>query len=440
VSHLKYVARFQTAHMASLGDAEIERRLEALVRHFEEPWLSAENGHPIQKLWSRKDGLATNQLVLVGDALLFGEAVDVAWLARQVSEIKTGPDNNRRGAMFELLGANLIRDPPIRPTPRGFPGYDLKGRFADGSDILVSLKCYGDSAHETLFRTESRSVEESFLARLRLLGINGLRLQAKAASYPSKEDWRLLRDAIPKWIPGSSSGRGATYSRGVWAVDFAECPRSVQPLANKHLSAGVIFLAPFHKNESKNLLDKLEEAAVNARKHANAHPGTAHMVVVRIPETIALGTCATWAKEYVADHATGPVDAVILYQPTAADTEDGLGVLDHGHFDCFTPSYAGSTTPARTVVFSALVGTAFGGSRRILLNAPPEINMDNMYVYQRGNFYTEFESVVPGGPVTAQSNNLAPGIVRYAVLKLTSGEEKLVSGMFPPEQSLSIFD
>lgn len=441
MSELKYVVRRRTEHLAALGNAEIERRLVALVRHFKEPWLSAEGDHPVQKLWSRRDGLATIELVLLGDAVLFGEAMDATWLARQVKDIKTGPRNNRRGAMFELLGANLIKGPSISPTPKAFPGFDLRGRFEDGSQTLVSLKSYGESVHETQFAVEGRSVENAFLARLKSLSMNGICLRAVAGSYPSKADWKQLRDTIRQLIPGATLRRGVLHSVGIWAVALVDCPQEVQPIASGHLSAQVLFLAPFHQNESKNLLDKLDEAAVNARKHARANADNcAHLIVVRIPETMPLGTCAIWAKEYVASNAAGPVDAVLLYQPTVVDTDEGETRLDHGHFECCIPSFTHWSIPTRRVTYSPLIGSASNGSQRRLLNAPAEVSVDNMYVYQRGNFYTVFKPKSPDEPLKGQVDNLASGIVRHAVMKMGDEDGMLLSGIFPPKKSLSIFD
>jgi len=424
-----------------MGDAEINRRLQGIAKHFGETWLSKQGAHPIQRIWCRRDALATNELAILGDAVLFGETMDPKWLARQVKAIKNEPPNNRRGAMFELLAANLIKGPSIKPTRKDFPGYDLEGNYADGSNLLISLKSYGTSSHEMFFRDQAEVLEQAFIKCLRNVGVRGLCLRALAESYPSAADWRELHKAMPKLLVENPLQRNIAIQVGNWAVAFADCPAEVQPIASGYLSYQLFLMAPFHQNESKNLTDKLEDAAANANKHAKAGGGvTAHSVMVRIPETIALAGPASWANEYLSAHPNGPIGAVVLYQPTVADTSAGETVIDHGLFDCATPGYLEFATADHRLQFFPLIGIVSSGTRRLLLNAPPTLDLDRMYVFQRGNFYSLFAQEEAGGTIVAKMDNFASGIQRHAVMKLHSGEEALMQGIYAPEKSLSLFD
>jgi hypothetical protein len=424
-----------------MGDVEINRRLQAIVKYFAEIWLSKEGDHPIQRLWLRRDALATNQLVILGDAVLFGDAMDAKWVARQTSTIKTESPNNRRGALFELIAANLIRGPTISATRKDFPGFDLAGNYSDGSRILISLKSYGTSSHEKFFRDQGEVLERAFVGYLTTVGVKGLCLRAWAQSYPSAADWRELHQAIPTLLAENPVQRNVVIPVGTWAVAFVDCPSEVQPIASRYLSYQLFLMAPFHENESKNLTDKLEDAAANARKHAKADGGvTAHSVLVRIPETIALTALASWANEYVNEHPKGPIDAVVLYQPTVAETPAGENVIDHGFFDCATPEFLEFEKAGHPLQFSALIGIVSRGTRRQLLNGPTAFDLDRMYVFQRGNFYTLYEQETPGSTIVARMDNMASGVLRHAVMRLHGGDETLMQGIYPLEKSLSLFD
>jgi hypothetical protein len=437
-------AHRQTAHLAAMGDAEINRRLEALATSFGKDWLEADGGHPLQKLWARGDALATNQLVLVGDAIFLLTATNGKWVADQVRDIKQGNDNARRGAMFELLALSMLKAPTVVPTPRNHPGYDAVLVMADNASLLVSLKSYGKSVHEQSFEAECETTERVFTQALTTLKVSGLSLRVVAKIYPRANHWQALRQAIPSILAQPNHVREALHPIGdTWAIAIGGVPTEVLPLSDKHLSYQVVFLAPFHQNESKNLTDKLDAAAANARKHAGAtSEKDARAVLVRLPETISLKVCSEWAQHYVAEHPNGPLDLVLLYQPTVADTADGRTVIDHAFVSCQTSTYATWMRPGRNFGIEVLVGQISNGtSRRLVVDGtvPDAPEIDEMYLYQRGEFYTVFEQK-PNGTAEGHLDNLASGIVRHAVFRMASGDEAVLSGVFPAKKALSLFD
>jgi hypothetical protein len=115
---IDYLAGRQTA---SLGTdlAELNENLDALARHFDLDWLTADEANPLQILWRSRDAFATNELLNFGDAVKNFEMVDSGWLEGQVSAIKSGDEGNRAGAIFELLGLNLFLSAgnKVAPSP-----------------------------------------------------------------------------------------------------------------------------------------------------------------------------------------------------------------------------------------------------------------------------------------------------------------------------------
>ncbi len=233
----KHTLRRQTAHLAVLGDAEIDKRLHALVSSCGLDWLEAAGGDPLQVLWSRRDGMATSQLVLVGDAMLSFGQIDPKWVAAQVRIVKSGDANRRRGSMFELLGLNLLGASSVKPTPANYPGYDAVVTLADRAEILFSLKSYGTSTHERTFESESAETERAFLKAVEKRQVSGLTLRAMARNFPSSADWKALRQSLPAILGQPNYGRGPLHKvEQAWAVAIADAPQEVLPLSARHIS------------------------------------------------------------------------------------------------------------------------------------------------------------------------------------------------------------
>ena len=184
----KYKAGRQSAHL-NMSDEEFDRRLSAIADAFGADWLNA-GTHPLQALWQRKDGFAVNQLCLLGDAIAGLGAINARWVEKHVEKIKGLDANERRGSMFELLGANLFRHEPQRVIPKqgGNPGYDFSLILPDGGAADLSLKGYGTSAHEANFRGEAAEAKEVFIRLLREKEASGGVLTAIANTYPSRAD------------------------------------------------------------------------------------------------------------------------------------------------------------------------------------------------------------------------------------------------------------
>lgn len=275
-------------------------------------------------------------------------------------------------------------------------------------------KSYGTSTHERTFESESAETERVFIEAVQKLHVLGLTLRAMTRNYPSTADWKALRQSLPTILGQTNYGRGPLHPvEETWAVAIADPPQEVLPLSNTRLSYQVLFLAPYHQNESKNLFDKLDDAAANARKYAGAASGdSARAVMVRLPETISFAACREWAQTYVADNPNGPIDFVMLYQPRVTDSPDGTSSIDHAFAQCPATSYSTWLRPGRQMNITVLVGVISGGSNRTLgtlVGGPNAPDIGRMYLYQHGEFFT-VSDWKPGSPVEGRMHlsTLAP--------------------------------
>ena len=92
----------QRKNVVQGAPGELNAKLTSLALAFDEAWLMAGGGHPLQAGWARHDTLATNELLNFGDAVQRLHAESPDWLADQVNTIKTG-DAGRRPAPFSRL-------------------------------------------------------------------------------------------------------------------------------------------------------------------------------------------------------------------------------------------------------------------------------------------------------------------------------------------------
>src|SRR3984893_5666415 len=324
-----FVSCRQIAHL-KMSEYELDRRLGAIAEAFDPAWLEGA-GHPLQNLWQRKDGFATNQLCLLGDAIAGLKPIDAPWVKRHVEKIKGRQSNERRGSMFEMLGTNLFRHAPqiITPTKRNAAGYDAILTLPDGAKVDLSLKSYGTSTHERLFRTQAASSQQAFKDLMKARRPQGAVLQVIANAYPSRSDWQGLRDQLPTLLHGQAT------QLGIWAAKIGELPPDFAPYSDEHLSHLVFITAPFHVTERKNLSDKFDEAFANAKKHAASKPDSVRVVLMRVildvtfnPETRhILGSALddAWQRLEVRVHLNGSGDAIrtILAKHIIAMAEEG---------------------------------------------------------------------------------------------------------------------
>ncbi|MGD0633320.1 MAG: hypothetical protein ABSA13_03440 [Beijerinckiaceae bacterium] len=436
ISH--HLANRQNVLQAPL--IELEARLEAVAASFHDEWLSA-GVHPMQILWSRRDVLATNQLIWFGDAILNMRAIDTSWTQRELSKVKSQPANVRKGAAFELLGLNMLsQHQRVVPTAAGTPGYDGIAYLPDGGRMALSLKNYGTSTHEQVVQQHGAALETILTNVLRTLGKNGVDLRVIARQNPSSADWERLKTCLPEIIASDPQIPGNAYQDTNWTVIVRRLA-GVDARPSASLSYQITILAPLHANEHQNLISKLDEASANAERHARGEADLCHAVMVHLPENASLDGCNQWAQTYFAERPDGPIDLVILYQPSVASLNGSQASAIVHAMQCVEgPRYNTWSKPhggkRRRVGISFYVGIVSGSSSRLILknDLGQSLAGDQWYLFQSGHLYQVVEPG-PNGVVDIKLSNPAPGLFRHALGP--DGTE--LRGIFPPSSDLLIF-
>lgn len=431
------------------GLDELEACLAAIAKSFDIAWLSDTDGeHPLQKLWRRKDVLATNQLIIFGDSLSVMRGINENFVRKHVQIIKSDVEpNNRKGSFFEIIGLRLLHKPPaqqIVPTRSNQPGYDGSLRLKNGLRLELSLKNYGTSTHELWVRDQCRALESAFVSSLKTSGRTGLELRAIAKGYPGTDDWVRLNRSLTD-ILSHTSKPGETARDGFWSVSVHPISSEFHPLSQKNLSHLVTMLVPQHQNEKQNLISKLDKAYANANKHAVGvgEQNVCRAVMVHIPPTADMSACKQWADQYFQDTPNGLVDLVVLYQP-AVVANGHQSVIMHSIELAFTQAFrawvsrAGGKMPP--FAFDLPVGVG-GPASRTILQSDTGLQLEATgfwYTYQSGVIWTAFTQ--ENGQVNAMLSNPASGVVRHATVEFEAGGEIELHGVFPPDNDLLIFE
>lgn len=441
-----YIGKRQNA-LQGVDPAELNSRLEAVVSAVGQEWLGQDKSHPLQRLWARRDYLATNELLLLGDAIRGLSALDSNWVADRVRVLRDGDPNNRIGAVFELLGLNYLRVPPqtVLPLRSGTPGYDGTVRFGDGALLHLSLKNYGASHREREVQSHGEEIRSELVTALRMRSATGLGLRIFAKHYPGDDDWKVLTGQLRAHLSSAPLAANIFLVIGdCWTVQLHAIQLANETLSTNHLSYQILLAVPHHSNESKNLIDKLDEARSNCEKHAGpADPGVCRALYLRLPENASARLCADWARGYFAANPTSALDAVILYQPTVSmDLEKDKTVILHHATFVGTSRFIEWQRPAeslqRAVALRFFVGACSATpSQMVLTDGAKRVPADGHYLYQKGDIYTA-HSWEPGKTMTASLRNLAPGVQQHSVLTI-EGRPMIIQGIFPPSLDLLLY-
>lgn len=427
----------QAAHLSHLETSEIDECIVAVEGAFDAAWLAAPGDHQIQKLWKRQDAGATNELINLGYVLQEAEKKKPGLAAIFASKIKKQDINNQRGLLFELLviGGMVAAHGKVEPTAANKPGYDLRIEYDDGAELFLSLKSWGSSQHERIFRKKASDLEQ-YVRKLALRSkCYSVNIRVAAAGCPDEKAWASLRAAITDNLKEQPLVRSSFSVGSDWDLVIGPVHSPNGPVSANNISHEVFVMSPYHRNEIANFTDKLKGAIANAEKHATMRADRMHGIVIRVPGNLSWSEANDVASDYLSGNRSGLVGMIVLVQ--AAVVTD-----DHGRSSQYvyvkphvSVSYSTWLSPKRAFSLNLKLSTTGREASRsvIAIDDGHQVDLNNMYHYHSGDIYVRFD----GSEGTV--SRLAPGLRQHAVISV--GENELVvSGRFPENDDLVLFD
>jgi hypothetical protein len=297
-------------------DSDLNRLLDAVANQFGIDWLSRNGDNPVQAVWQLRDAQSTNELLLLGEAIVNLAAADSRWVSRQIREIKEGDAGRRAGAIFEMLGLNMFHGPNqrVEPASANNPGYDGKVFFPDGSSLMLSIKNHGSTSAELSFREKAVRINQAFLAAASKHGRNGFMNRIIATAYPSEADCRQLQDRMDGIVAGTNRPMD-----GIWNGSLPPLPPIYAPLSARHLSYMSLIFAPYHQNEQNNFYENIRKGIANLERHHAAVPDhVCRTLMLRVSASASVSKCVEWAQTYFNDFPETAIELILLYQAVPA--------------------------------------------------------------------------------------------------------------------------
>lgn len=293
----------------NIPQKDLQMANDILKKFFGENWLNKNEGHPIQLLWSKSDPLALLELYSLGSSILNIENKDPQWIKEKIKRIKSGD----KGATFEILAAAMFEKGTNHEVffPSGDnPGFDLIVKFKDNAKMNVSCKSHRKSKHSELFNKESKQFNKIFVYLCKCLNIKNIQCLISSNKYPHENpDWIKLNGGIQHallyTIIDGISDKSKSYRCDNWIINISSIPEYKKDLSDIALSYNLGIVAPFHKNEFRNLNDHLDDAIHNLSKQKIAQDeDNINIIFVNLGENYSFKVIEEWAKDYLKQNNT----------------------------------------------------------------------------------------------------------------------------------------
>lgn len=295
-----------------------EDSLNEIEKSFGIDWLNSNSGHPLQELWSRKDILSSIELFTLGSSISHIKPINSNIVKENVNIIKTNDRNGRRGAVFEMVIASALHNPPeqtVELLDPQYPLYDMIVHFNDKTSINISVKNFGQSDKGELFMKEAKLVEQIIKINLKLHA----RIFIKCDIYPSLHEWDILQRQLPIILKNISYSGIKIYN---WYIFLLPHEIDESKLYDKQASYTLLITAPFYRNEKIRLFSKLNEACTELKQKGNAgNKNIGTILYAHIPAYISIKDYYDWCSKYLAENPDAPISSIRLIQPAYAVEE-----------------------------------------------------------------------------------------------------------------------
>jgi hypothetical protein len=417
-----------------MAEEQAREYINSVSEAFNPLWLDRTPEHALQRVWQRRDPLATLELVTLGKAIYKLRKHHAGWLSETIKEVRKEKD--RGGHVTEILVCANLKPATGRlvPAPHKQPGFDARVQFADGIEHVVSVKRHDESAAERAFQRSCtvayRELKRHFAER-RL----NRSIFCQFLSTAAPEDInRLVKETR---VLGRSLGIFSLLNDQV-LVTIREVYVAGASLSPHFASFDMVVVCPESGTEQTRFQSNLRSAG-KSLLNAATHCGDALRVVyMRVHTSAKIQRLKEFADEALSGQNAG-FDALVIHQPVAVINSAGARVINSVQFAGNSAFFAG--VPAgRGYRFNAGFGefTHKQVETALVDNQEAQIaKLDAVYVFQRGDHYVE--AVSDGqGSLTGELSNVAPGVHRHSVVTLPGQAPFALGGIFPETETLSI--
>jgi hypothetical protein len=363
-----------------------------------------------------------------------------------VTQIKESDENNRKGALFEVLGLGYFDTNALKVIPAKIDqaGFDGTIQFTNGAAIRLSFKNYGLSVHHQGFLRQATQIEQLLKTQLQVIKHPSIQVFVDAPKkYATAGDWKALSDVLPEMLRTFQNNQVLLPVGNRWFVALNPLVLEGRKLHEGFQSYTLILSCPYHQNEEQNLFSKLDDACYNLSNHSVTQDiNTINVIYVHLSVTASLTNCANWANSYLSSHPHKPIAGILLYQPSVVvDVNSNTTLITHCCQFRYNDNYTKwiNQNPSNSIPIKVPVGAVSSVPTEFKLVMGNEtISVNNRYIYQSGHHYIHANTKADG-TIEGTISKIASGIFTHLVVKPFPNQPAFIlSGHFAPEDKLLI--
>lgn len=277
-----------------------ESHLKLVEDFFGSRWLNKDRHRSFQSLWSRKDILASIELLTFGSALsTFKPKVNENSYRRAAETIKSKDEGNSAAKVFEILASSYFENKKhtVEIPKDNNPGFDFSIVTQGGVRIRFSVKALTDSKHAREFKDFSNKICCDLKMNLKEHSV----LFMVQKDFDRKDKYsvslttRALREILNK---GANSTAYVTPNEWIIRLDKLT-PISGQNFSNTRMSYTALLMAPYQRNEQFRFHSKMQEACDNLAQHCpDVHSKLGNGIIIRVPDSISLLDAKNWISGF----------------------------------------------------------------------------------------------------------------------------------------------
>lgn len=406
-------------HLINTGSPEeVINAIQAVEDLFSLAWLSKEEGHRLQILWSRLDSLSTSELYRLGKSIIKLSVKNKKWLEATAKEIKKDTDSSH-GLLTEMIiiGSLSTELGTITPCPKSFKIYDYIVDFGNEYRHKVSIKNYDITKHEKDFNKRCELIRSTFKNHLESMKLSGGLMVLLEHDILTDE----LTKEICFFIVFKINNYGVyKFSNKRVYINFHEITEVDK---NRLVSSSdkVHIIAKHHFNEQRNIFDKIDEA----NKKLLSDPDdqrSLKQLVIRLGSTANIEMINEYLTNLGEDWEMCGFDLYILLQPQVAFDSGKNATTIMTTIKCggkyFSPKNSDTENKFKRMKCLKMDFDIGGITTKSL---PMTLIIDNHktliqshYVFQKGDIYIQAEK--KGNGYECRLTKIAPGIITHCVV------------------------
>lgn len=426
-------------HLGEDKEEYVTSCLQAVEDCFSKPWLEKSNTHRLQKLWSRKDFLATNELFCLGRAILNLKENHSAWLKKTAAETKKNIDSSH-GLITEIIVCGLLKPTKGKLTPADSsqPGFDATMEFEGGEKNYISIKNHDISSYEKNFKIKSKKISEEFLRRLKRENFRDGRLIVYSKGELCTEKFQAIKNKLHNQGSLREHEKLQFSDKDEVELFINRKKYNDSTIDKKFTSHQTSIISLQSPKEQRRFKNNLLKAAKNISKNINRNESNFSTIFMRVHSSANLDQLYTLAQELLESKIDHGFDCVFFSQPIVTRSQSESLIIHHIRI-VFNARMLKLLKVRGSLNYEIGVGSiSMSSSPLVLTNgAKTTIKLEeNQYIYQTGDKYI-FKKIHGNKTINFNLESLADGVRQHAVVEDTRGSF-LIKGNFPETDELLI--